>query len=185
MFCRSRKSRRLQHWLRLLRFLRTDEHEASDGDSRNIAPTRLSFFAGSWIIWALKYSIRRRNRKVTQTATKQQPEAAPQPAMGEVSLPEVPLEDAREWQAERLRMLWGRRRLFFRAGAIGLLASTSVAFMIPKSYMSTAQLMPPDPQSTSGILMMAAMAAKAGGGLGPWRETCPGSRVRARCLSAF
>jgi len=111
---------------------------------------------------------------VKQTATKQKPEAAPQPVMGEVSLPEVPLEDAREWQAERLRLLWGRRRLFFRAGAIGLLASTSVAFMIPKSYMSTAQHMPPDPQSTSGILMMAAMAAKAGGGLGTVAGDLPG-----------
>lgn len=111
---------------------------------------------------------------MTQTATKQQPEAAPQPVMGEVSLPAAPLEDAREWQAEGLRLLWGRRRLFFRAGAIGLLVSTSVAFMIPKSYMSTTQLMPPDPQSTSGIVMMAAMAAKAGGGLGTVAGDLPG-----------
>ena len=110
---------------------------------------------------------------MTQTATKQ-PEAAPQPVMGEVSLPAVQLEDAREWQAELLRRLWGRRRLFFRAGAIGLLVSTSVAFMIPKSYMSTTQLMPPDPQSTSGIVMMAAMAAKAGGGLGTVAGDLPG-----------
>lgn len=102
---------------------------------------------------------------MTQTATKQQPEAAPEPAMGEVSLPEVSLADSREWQAERLRLLWGRRRFFFRAVAIGFLASTLVAFMIPKSYTSTTQLMPPDPQSTSGMAMMAAMAAKAGGGL--------------------
>jgi uncharacterized protein involved in exopolysaccharide biosynthesis len=111
---------------------------------------------------------------VTQTATKQQHEAAPQPVMGKVSLLEVPLEDAREWQAQRLRLLWGRRQLFFRAGAIGLLASTSVAFMIPRSYMSTTQLMPPDPQSTSGIVMMAAMAAKAGGGLGTVAGDLPG-----------
>jgi uncharacterized protein involved in exopolysaccharide biosynthesis len=111
---------------------------------------------------------------VTQTATKQQHEAAPQPVMGKVSLLEVPLEDAREWQAERLRLLWGRRQLFFRAGAIGLLVSISVAFMIPKSYMSTTQLMPPDPQSTSGIVMMAAMAAKAGGGLGTVAGDLPG-----------
>ena len=111
---------------------------------------------------------------MTETATKQQPEAAPQPVMGEVSLPAVPLEDAREWQAEQVRLLWGRRRLFFRAGAIGLLVSTSVAFMIPKSYMSTTQLMPPDPQSTSGIVMMAAMAAKAGGGLGTVAGDLPG-----------
>src|SRR6266568_687992 len=85
--------------------------------------------------------------------------------MGEASLPEVPLEDPREWQAERLRLLWKRRRFFLRAGTLGLIASTVVAFLIPKSYTSTTQLMPPDPQSTSGMAMMAAMAAKAGGGL--------------------
>src|SRR5438477_5688542 len=102
---------------------------------------------------------------MTQTATKAQPEAAPKPITGEVSLLEVPLEDSREWQAERLRLLWGRRQLFLRATAIGLVVSTMIAFLIPKSYTSTAQLMPPDPQSTSGMAMMAAMAAKGGGGL--------------------
>jgi capsule polysaccharide export protein KpsE/RkpR len=102
---------------------------------------------------------------VTQTATKQQPEAAQQPVTGEISLREMPLEDSRAWQAEQLRLLWGRRRFFFRAVAAGLLVSTLFAFSIPKSYTSTTQLMPPDPQSTSGMAMMAAMAAKAGGGL--------------------
>jgi uncharacterized protein involved in exopolysaccharide biosynthesis len=102
---------------------------------------------------------------VTQTATKQQPEAALPPVAGDVSLPETPLEDSREWQADQLRLLWGRRRFFFRAGVAGLLISTLVAFLIPKSYISTTQLMPPDPQSSSGMAMMAAMAAKAGAGL--------------------
>ncbi len=102
---------------------------------------------------------------MTQTAAKPQPEIAPQPVVGEVLLAEMPLEDSREWQAEQLRLLWGRRKFFFRAGVVGLLFSTLVAFMIPKSYTSTTQLMPPDPQSTSGVAMMAAMAAKAGGGL--------------------
>src|SRR6266699_3675558 len=100
-----------------------------------------------------------------QTAAKPQPETPPQPVVGEVSLPEVPLEDSREWQAERLRLLWERRRFLFRAGTLGLIASTVVAFLIPKSYTSTTQLMPPDPQSTSGMAMMAAMAAKGGGSL--------------------
>ncbi len=103
---------------------------------------------------------------MTQTATKQQTEAAPLPAIGEASLPEVPLEDTREWQAERLRLLWKGRRFFLRAGTLGLIASTLVAFLIPRTYTSTAQLMPPDAQSSSGIAMMAAMAAKVGGGLG-------------------
>ena len=102
---------------------------------------------------------------MTQTATKQQPEAAVPPVTGEVSLPEMPLEDSREWQAEQLRLLWGRRRFFFRAVTAGLLVATLAAFLIPKSYTSTTQLMPPDQQSTSGMAMMAAMAAKGGGGL--------------------
>jgi uncharacterized protein involved in exopolysaccharide biosynthesis len=102
---------------------------------------------------------------VTQTATKQQTETVPQPVAGELSLPETLLDDSREWQAERLRLLWGRRKFFLQAAAIGLLASTLLAFLIPKSYTSTTQLMPPDTQSTSGMAMMAAMAAKAGGGL--------------------
>lgn len=102
---------------------------------------------------------------MTQTGTKQQPETALQPFTEEVSLPEAPLADSREWQAEQLRLLWGRRRFFFRAAAVGFLISTLVALLIPKSYTSTTQLMPPDSQSTSGMAMMAAMATKAGGGL--------------------
>src|SRR5262249_42446157 len=101
----------------------------------------------------------------TQTAAKPQPEAVPQPLTGELLLPEIPLGDSRELQAKRLRLLWDGRRSILRAGTVGLLASTLVAFLIPKSYTSTAQLMPPDPQSTSALAMMAGMAAKAGGGL--------------------
>ncbi len=70
-----------------------------------------------------------------------------------------------ERQAQLLRLLWDRRRLLVKTAAIGLLASTLLAFLIPKSYTSVTQLMPPDTQSTSGMAMMAALAAKAGGGL--------------------
>jgi uncharacterized protein involved in exopolysaccharide biosynthesis len=75
-------------------------------------------------------------------------------------------EDSRQWQAERLRLLCNRRRFLCRAAGVGLLVSTLIAFLIPKTYVSTAQLMPPDTQSTSGMAMMAAFAAKGGGGLG-------------------
>ncbi|HET8922226.1 MAG TPA: Wzz/FepE/Etk N-terminal domain-containing protein [Candidatus Acidoferrum sp.] len=102
---------------------------------------------------------------MTQTATKPQREAAPQPD-ADVSLQELPLGDSHEWQVEQLRLLWMRRRLLLRVTGVGLLVSTLVAFLIPKSYTSTAQLMPPDAQSTSALAMMAGMAAKAGGGLG-------------------
>ena len=103
---------------------------------------------------------------MAQTATKPQPDVAQQPVAGEVLPPEMSLDDSREWQAEQLRVLWGCRRLFFRAGAIGLLVSTLIAFLIPKSYTSMAQLMPPDTQSSSGMATMAALAARGGAGLG-------------------
>lgn len=102
---------------------------------------------------------------MTQTAAKPQPETAPEERPSEAPSEAPVLEDRREWQAARLRLLWSRRRLFFRAAAAGLAASTLLAFLIPKSYTATSQLMPPDPQSASGMAMMAALAAK-GGGLG-------------------
>jgi capsule polysaccharide export protein KpsE/RkpR len=104
-------------------------------------------------------------RELTQ-AVKSQPEAKPQPAAGELLLPEVSSDDSRELQAERFRLLWDCRGILLRATAIGLLASAMIAFLIPRSYTSTAQLMPPDQQSTSALAMMAGMAAKSGGGLG-------------------
>jgi uncharacterized protein involved in exopolysaccharide biosynthesis len=104
-------------------------------------------------------------RELTQ-AVNSQPEAKPQPAAGELFLPEISSDDSRELQGERVRLLWDCRGILLRATAIGLLASTLVAFLIPRSYTSTAQLMPPDQQSTSALAMMAGMATKAGGGLG-------------------
>jgi uncharacterized protein involved in exopolysaccharide biosynthesis len=75
-------------------------------------------------------------------------------------------EDLHAWQAARLRHLWDHRRPLVLVMALGLLASTGVAFLIPKSYTSTAQLMPPDTQSNSTLAMTAALAAKSAGGLG-------------------
>jgi uncharacterized protein involved in exopolysaccharide biosynthesis len=73
-------------------------------------------------------------------------------------------EDARQWQAERLRLLWGRRGFFLRAAGIGLIVSTLIAFLMPNYYTSTTQLMPPDEQSTAGLAMMGAMMSRAQGG---------------------
>jgi uncharacterized protein involved in exopolysaccharide biosynthesis len=102
---------------------------------------------------------------VTQTATKPQPEVVLQSAPSEISFGQLPLEDSSQRQAERMRMLWDHRRPFLRAGAIGLLCSLLVAFLIPKQYTATTQLMPPDAQSASSVAMMAALASKAGAGL--------------------
>jgi uncharacterized protein involved in exopolysaccharide biosynthesis len=103
---------------------------------------------------------------VTQTAAKTQMETDTRSVIDELPLQEVPLEEVRERQAKLLRLLWDSRRDLIRAAAIALVASTLIAFLIPKSYTSTAQLMPPDTQSSSGLAMMAAMASKVGGGLG-------------------
>jgi uncharacterized protein involved in exopolysaccharide biosynthesis len=105
---------------------------------------------------------------VTHTVAKPQSEETSQTAFVEYSLVDVPSEDPRERQIEGLRLFWRRRRFLFRGVATGLLVSTLVAFLIPKSYVSTTQLMPPDSQSSSAssMAMMAAMAAKIGGSSG-------------------
>jgi capsule polysaccharide export protein KpsE/RkpR len=94
-------------------------------------------------------------------------QAAPNVELQEPAAPaEQELDAARVRQAELLRLIWVRRRILFRVGAISLVASFLFAFfMVPKTYTSTAQLMPPDAQSSNGMAMMAAMAAKAGTGL--------------------
>lgn len=102
----------------------------------------------------------------TQPELTLQPELQPPPITGDVSLLPSSLEDSRERQAIRLRVFWDRRRLFLQMLMIGLVVSTLIAFLIPKSYTSTTQLMPPDTQSTSGMAMMAAFAAKGSNGLG-------------------
>jgi capsule polysaccharide export protein KpsE/RkpR len=98
-----------------------------------------------------------------------------EPSPDELALEEIPqqirlqesrLRDRQVLQAERLRLLWDHRRLLARAAAFGFVASALLAFLIPRSYISTTQLMPPDTQSNSSLAMMASMAAKGAGGLG-------------------
>ena len=65
--------------------------------------------------------------------------------------------------ANRLRLLWDERRLLFRLALWGLLISTAIAFLVPKRYSSTTQLMPPDQDNGLGMGMFAALAGKTGG----------------------
>ena len=67
--------------------------------------------------------------------------------------------------AELMRLLWRRRRTLFRAALVAMLVSTLLAFILPATYTSTAELMPPDSQSSTGTAMMAALAGKSGAGL--------------------
>lgn len=64
----------------------------------------------------------------------------------------------------RLRSLWSNREFLLRAAAIGLCLSLVVAFLLPKRYQSTTQIMPPDSKSLSSMAM-AAMGSKAGNNL--------------------
>ena len=81
-----------------------------------------------------------------------------------VSIPEV--EQAPEQIVARLRLLWENRRLLFRAGLVGLVCGVLIAFLVPKQYESTARLMPPDDQSSSGMALLAMLGGKAGSGVG-------------------
>jgi capsule polysaccharide export protein KpsE/RkpR len=49
-------------------------------------------------------------------------------------------------------LLWGKRAFLKRLLFVGLLVSTAIAFLIPKRYVATAQLMPPDFNSASALV---------------------------------
>lgn len=72
---------------------------------------------------------------------------------------------ARQRIVTRLRVFWDARKYLFAAVVLGGLFSLGVAFMIPGRYEATAQLMPPDGQSGSGMAMLSALAGH-GSGLG-------------------
>lgn len=101
-----------------------------------------------------------------QTGVKQQPEAMPEPDFVAAPAPEVLTQRRQEHSVLRLRLLWNERRFLVRAAIASLLLGTLLAFLLPKRFESTTQLMPPDGQSSSGMAMLAAMSAKTGGGLG-------------------
>ncbi|HXX15489.1 MAG TPA: GNVR domain-containing protein [Candidatus Eremiobacteraceae bacterium] len=63
-------------------------------------------------------------------------------------------------------LLWLNRRSLGRWMIGGLVFATVLAFLLPKKFESTTQLMPPDPKSGSGLsaMMMAAMSGPGGGG---------------------
>ena len=67
----------------------------------------------------------------------------------------------------RARLLWQYRQTLARVTVIALVASLTIAFLIPKRYKSIASIMPPDQQG-SGAMLLAALAGHSGslGGLG-------------------
>ena len=68
--------------------------------------------------------------------------------------------------AGHLRLFWEHRRLLARAVFYGFLVGALLAFLIPARYESTARLMPPDSNQSSGLAMAAAALSGGAGGLG-------------------
>ena len=99
---------------------------------------------------------------MTQTSAKRQREVEPE--LQETLLPiEEDPRKARERSILKLRLLWTERRFLLRAGVAALLASTLLAFLLPSRFVSTAQLMPPDSQTSSTLALVAGLAGQAGG----------------------
>jgi uncharacterized protein involved in exopolysaccharide biosynthesis len=67
---------------------------------------------------------------------------------------------------DSVRLLWERRQMLFRVAVYALLASTGLVFLIPSRYESTARLMPPDNQSSSGLAIAAAAMSSTAGASG-------------------
>lgn len=60
-----------------------------------------------------------------------------------------------------LQLLWDHRQLLFRTAIWAVVASTAIAFLIPRRYESSASIMPPDSLSGGSGAMMAMLAEKA------------------------
>jgi len=102
---------------------------------------------------------------VSHPATKTRPDFSPEPAFRGIGAAEPIADSASARLIGHLSLLWSERRACGRATLAGLLVGTLLAFLLPKQYQSTVQLMPPDTQSSSSA-MLAALSAKAGSGLG-------------------
>ena len=62
---------------------------------------------------------------------------------------ELELREARLRFAAKVRIIWSERTFLFRISALGLILGLLIAFLIPASYTSTTQLMPPGNQGAS------------------------------------
>ena len=89
----------------------------------------------------------------------------PDPLAGQLPEEDLAGPGFQQRYVRRLRLLWAGRRLLVRCAVAGFLAGTLLAFLLPKQYQSTTELMPPDNGSGSSLLM-AALSARTSNGLG-------------------
>jgi uncharacterized protein involved in exopolysaccharide biosynthesis len=64
--------------------------------------------------------------------------------------------------SRNLLCLWENRGLLLRIGAVAMLLSAAVAFLLPNRYQSATSIMPPE-QTNNGAAMLAALAGRGGG----------------------
>lgn len=72
------------------------------------------------------------------------------------------------WQRiiSRVRLIWWQRQLLVRVAAAGLVIATATAFLIPPSYQSEVQLMPPDSGSDNLLTLLSGFGGgNSGSGL--------------------
>jgi len=93
------------------------------------------------------------------------------------AIDEEALREARERTVRRVRLLWNSRRFIRRAALCGLVIATLIAFVVPKRYKSTAELMPPDQSVGSGAAMLTALSTRVGGGLAGLAESALGMKT--------
>jgi nucleoside-diphosphate-sugar epimerase/uncharacterized protein involved in exopolysaccharide biosynthesis len=82
---------------------------------------------------------------------------------------------SRERFITHLRLLWERRPTLLRFSAIGLILGVLFALIIPKQFVSTARLMPPEQGNSTA--MMAALAGKVGDSLVGLSGLLPGMKT--------
>ena len=104
---------------------------------------------------------------MTKELTKPEPVTVDQTTMEQIYAQELEYKLVRKQLIERFRLLWLRRRFLFRTSLAGLACATILAFLIPKRYVSTTRLMPPDSQSSSSLALVSALSGQSGllGGL--------------------
>jgi uncharacterized protein involved in exopolysaccharide biosynthesis len=90
-----------------------------------------------------------------------QPEGSPEQSLAPIAAPEFAAHEMRGQSIEHLRLLWNERRFLSRVASLGFVAGLLLAFVLPKEYQSTVQLMP-DGSSSTGVLMAALSGASNG-----------------------
>jgi len=109
---------------------------------------------------------------VVPVITNSQRTTLDQQAAVDPHIEEMEAQYSRERLLARLRVLWNERRFLMHCMVVGVVMATLVAFLIPKQFESTAQLMPPDSQSSNSLALLAGMSSP--GGLGMLAEDLVG-----------